>query len=184
MNIYMLRLADVYLLYAEALLGANSNLSSGPGYDAYVAVRQRAGLDAPADGSVSFEDLMNERRVEFGLESQSWLDIKRRYYRSPNEAIQYLNTRGRAAQYRKITNNTTGENDPAAYELVYSSEDNTNPPGIPAGAYEGVGSRPENTNTLSVNAFSDNTMILPVPVTEVVANPKLKDEPVSYEFNQ
>jgi SusD family. len=183
MNIYMLRLADVYLLYAEALLGANAELSSGPGYDAYLAVRQRGGLAAPADGSMSFADLMNERRVEFGLESQSWLDIKRRYYRNPDETIAYLNSRGRAAQYRKITNNTTGENDPSAYELVYSSEDKTTPVSIPPDAYVGVGSRSENTNTLSVNAFSHNTMVLPVPVTEIVANPKLREEPVSFEFN-
>ncbi len=182
MDIYMLRLSDVYLIYAEAKLGAGTSLSGGDGYNEYVAVRKRAGLDAPDDGNMTFTDLLNERRVEFGLESQSWLDFKRRYYRNSEEALNYLNSQGRAAQFRKILDNTTGENDPAAYELVYSSGDNTNPTPIPAGTYLGTGSRSGNTNTLSINKFNATKIQLPIPVTEVVTNPKLKEEPVAYEF--
>jgi starch-binding outer membrane protein, SusD/RagB family len=185
MDLYMLRLADVYLLYAEAKLGSGSQLVGGAGYAEYVAVRTRAGLKAPADGNMSYEDLFDERRVEFGLESQSWIDIKRRYYRNSSETLAYLNSRGRAAAYRRILEATTQENDPAGYELVYSDKDQTNPGNIPSppGAYIGTGSRTGNTNNLSVNSFTDGVMTLPIPVTEVVANPKLADEPVPYEFN-
>lgn len=182
MDLYMLRLSDVYLIYAEAKLGAGSELAGGEGYAQYVAVRERAGLDAPADGNMSYVDLFNERRVEFGLESQSWIDLKRRFYRNSDEALAYLNSQGRAAQFRKIVEGQSGENDPEAYELVYSNADNTNPTPIPSGAYLGTGSRSGNTNSLSINAFNLSKVQLPIPVTEVVANPKLKDEPVPYEF--
>jgi starch-binding outer membrane protein, SusD/RagB family len=183
MDLYMLRLSDVYLLYAEAKLGAGSQLAGGAGYSEYLAVRARAGLKPPADGNMTYEDLFDERRVEFGLESQSWIDVKRRYYRNPSEALGYLNSQGRAAAYRRILEETTQENDPAGYELVYSDKDNTNPGSIPPGAFVGTGSRTGNTNNLSVNSFTDAVMTLPIPVTEVVANPKLADEPVQYEFN-
>ena len=91
LDLYMLRLSDVYLLYAEALLGSNSSLSSGPGYQAYLAVRSRAGLSAPADGNMTYQDLFNERRVELGLEGQSWLDVKRRFYRNSSEICSKTN---------------------------------------------------------------------------------------------
>jgi starch-binding outer membrane protein, SusD/RagB family len=132
---------------------------------------------------MTYADLMDERRVEFGLESQSWLDVKRRFYRNSSEALEYLNTQGRAAAYRRILEATTQENDPNGYELVFSDKDNTNPGTFPPNTYVGTGSRTDNTNNLSINSFTDGVMTLPIPVTEVVANPKLADEPVPYEFN-
>ncbi len=31
--------------------------------------------------SLTYEQLMSERRVEFGIEGIAWYDVKRRYYR-------------------------------------------------------------------------------------------------------
>lgn len=170
LDIYLLRLADVYLLYAEALLGSGSELTSGPGYNAYVAVRTRAGLKAPADGSMSYTDLFNERRVEFALEGLSWLDVKRRYYRNSSEALSYLNNQKRTDRYYRIDPNDNLENDPAGYELVEAGG--------------GVGSNPDNINNDPIVSFTADKMILPIPGPEVVANPLLKSdvEPVDYEF--
>lgn len=169
LDIYMLRLADVYLLYAEALLASGSELTGGPGYNAYLAVRARAGLNPPSDGNMTYEDLFNERRVEFGLEAQSWLDVKRRYYRNPSEALAYLNSQHRTDRYYRIDPNDNLENDPAGYELVSAG---------------GVGSNPDNVNNDPAVSFTANKMILPIPGNEVVANPLLKAdvEPVEYEF--
>jgi hypothetical protein len=169
LDLYMLRLADVYLLYAEALLASGSELTSGPGYDTYLAVRARAGLNPPSDGNMTYEDLFNERRVEFGMEAQSWLDVKRRYYRNPSEALAYLNSQHRTDRYYRIDPNDNMENDPAGYELVSAG---------------GVGSNPDNVNNDPEVSFTANKMILPIPGNEVVANPLLKAgvEPVEYEF--
>ncbi len=44
-------------------------------------------------------DLMLERRHEFALENQCWLDIKRLYYRNPSQAVDYIKTQGREIIY-------------------------------------------------------------------------------------
>jgi len=169
LDTYMLRLSDVYLLYAEALLAGGSELTDGAGYNAYLAVRSRAGLNPPTDGNMTYEDLFNERRVELALEAQSWLDVKRRYYRNSSEALGYLNSQNRTDRYYRINTGDNLEDDPAGYELV------------PAG---GVGSNPDNVNNDPVVAFNASKMVLPIPGIEVVANPLLKAdvEPVEYEF--
>jgi len=169
MDLYMLRMADVYLLYAEALLGSGNQLSGGPGYDAYLAVRARAGLKPPADGNMTYEDLFNERRVELALEGQSWLDIKRRYYRNADDAIAYLNGQGRTDMYYRIDSGDDLENDPSGYELVAAGA--TSPNG--------------NTNSDPVVTFTGADMIIPVPGQELVKNDLLRpDEPaVDYNFD-
>lgn len=166
---YMLRLADVYLLYAEALLAGGNALTGGPGYDAYVAVRARAGLNPPNDGDMTYEDLFNERRVELALEGLSWLDVKRRYYRNASEAIAYLNGQQRTDRYFRILEETTQENDPAGYELVPAGEQGSIP-------------REDNTNEDPVVTFNQNKMVMPLPGPEVVVNDRLREEPIEYVF--
>lgn len=161
---YMLRLSDVYLLYSEAMMGNASTLAGGPGLDSYNAVRERAGLEPRT--SVSYVQLFNERRIEFALEALSWLDVKRRYYRDAGEAIAYLNSQGRTDRYYRINSNDNMENDPAGYELVAAGQ--TSPNG--------------NQNTDPVVNFTAAKMNLPIPGSEMVANPLLKEEAVDYEF--
>ncbi len=170
LDIYMLRLADVYLLYAEALLAGGTSLTSGPGYDAYLAVRARAGLSAPSDNEMTFEDLFNERRVEFGLEGQSWLDVRRWYYRNSADALAYLNGQNRTDRYYRIDPDDALESDPAGYELVAAGQ---------------TGANPDNINTDPVVTFNASKMVLPIPGSEVVSNPLLnrENEPaVDYVF--
>jgi hypothetical protein len=157
-------------------------LTGGPGYDAYVAVRKRAGLAAPADGNMTYVDLFNERRVEFALEGLSWLDVKRRYYRNADETLAYLNSQARTVRYFRTLEATTQENDPAGYELVYSSGDPGIPSPLPPGSYVGTGSRTGNANTDPVVSFSASKMRMPVPGNEQVANPKLAPETPAEEF--
>ncbi|MEQ9305857.1 MAG: RagB/SusD family nutrient uptake outer membrane protein, partial [Marinoscillum sp.] len=169
LDIYMLRLADVYLLYAEAMLGNQAELTSGPGYEAYLAVRARAGLGAPSDGNMTYADLFNERRVEFGLEGLGWLDVRRRYHRNASEALTYLNNQGRTDRYYRIDSSDGMENDPDAYELV------------PAG---GVGANPENVNNDPHVTFTAADMIIPIPAPQVTVNPLLGsgEAAVDYSF--
>lgn len=46
LNTYILRLADVYLTYAEACLGNSEELTGGPGLEALNQVRDRARIPA------------------------------------------------------------------------------------------------------------------------------------------
>lgn len=90
-NIYFLRLADVFLTYTEAAMGAERSTSDATAVGYLNAVRDRAGLD-PLSAPVTWEQLIYERRCEFALEGVSWLDVKRYYYRYGSEAVDYLNS--------------------------------------------------------------------------------------------
>jgi starch-binding outer membrane protein, SusD/RagB family len=94
---YMLRLSDVYLTYAEAALGNNTTLSSGPGLTAFNEVRKRAGM--PEKTSITFEDIVYERRIELAMEYQFWYDMVAWHYFKPDYIIDMINNQKRGSTY-------------------------------------------------------------------------------------
>lgn len=96
-NTHMLRLAEVYLNLAEAILGNNQSTSDKTALYYFNYVRTRAGL-APKT-SISYEDLRHERRVELAFEGQYWYDLVRRAYYHQQEVVNYLNSQNRNASY-------------------------------------------------------------------------------------
>lgn len=100
-NTHMLRLAEVYLNLAEAILGNNQSTSDETALYYFNAVRTRAGL-APKT-SISYEDLHHERRVELAFEGQYWYDLVRRAYYHQQEVVNYLNSQNRNASYYDAT---------------------------------------------------------------------------------
>lgn len=72
---YILRYADVLLIYAEAVLGPNATTTDQSALDAFNAVRQRAQL--PAKTELTLADILHERRVELAFEGDYWFDIQR-----------------------------------------------------------------------------------------------------------
>ena len=75
MNVYLLRYADVLLIYAEAKLGTAASTTDASALAAYNAVRTRAGLAERA--SLTKDQIMHERRVELAFEGDYWFDISR-----------------------------------------------------------------------------------------------------------
>lgn len=75
----ILRYADVLLMHAEAIIGANNSTSDAAAIDSYVAVRERAGFDPIADrpATLTKEALLVERRVELAFENQRFFDLVR-----------------------------------------------------------------------------------------------------------
>lgn len=95
----LMRLADVYLMYAEAVnevYGANGSITqaSMTAVDAVNVVRLRAGMpivNADAIGYKSFRDLIqNERWVEFCFEGHYWFDSRRWHYAHLPELLPYI----------------------------------------------------------------------------------------------
>jgi hypothetical protein len=153
-NQYLLRLADVYLIYSEAVLGTGTSTSDGKALEYFNAIRERAGL--PIKSSISFMDILKERRVEFGAESMNWFDIKRFYYRDANAALEYLNGQDRAYRYNRISGgDSSNENTMDGYELT--------PPSSPVVIYE-------------------QDMFLPIPSGEVGNNPLLAPEEAAVDY--
>lgn len=117
LNQYVLRLADIYLIYAEAELGAAGSTTDAKALQYFNATRQRAGL-TPLN-TISFSDILAERRVEFAMESNFWFDLKRFYYRDANAALAYINAQQREFTYYRITTpNAPDENTFEGYELL------------------------------------------------------------------
>ena len=94
LNTYIMRLADVYLIKAEAILGNQSSTSDADGLAAINTVRNRAGV-APLT-SYTFDTLIRERRIEFCMEFSNWYDMVTWYRWKPQYMLNYFNN----LQYR------------------------------------------------------------------------------------
>ena len=156
-NQILLRLSDVYLIYAEAALGSQASTADATALQYFNAIRDRAGL--PAKSSLTFMDILTERRIEFALEGMNWFDIKRFYYRDSAGALAYLNNMER--------------------EITYYRDEG--PDAADENSVEGY-IQQEPSSPISIN---EAQMWLPIPSAEVVANPLLgPDEPaVDYNFD-
>ena len=97
-NTYMMRLAEVYLNYTEAVL-VNSASTTDTEY--FNRVRTRAKMESKK--SITYEDLRHERRMEFAFEGQYWYDLVRRSYYRQQEVINYMNHQQRNASYEYQT---------------------------------------------------------------------------------
>ena len=100
LNTYIIRLADVYLIKAEALLGNSESTSDARALEAFNATRLRAHL--PAKTSFTFEDLIRERRIEFCLEYSNWYDMVTWYRWKPDYMLGFFNNK----QHRAFTINS------------------------------------------------------------------------------
>ena len=97
-NTHMLRLSEVYLNLAEAILGNNESTNNNEALEYFNAVRMRAGLDSKT--SISYEDIRHERRMEFAFEGLYWYDLVSRAYYKQQEVVNYLNNQDRNRTYK------------------------------------------------------------------------------------
>jgi hypothetical protein len=151
---YILRLAEVYLNYAEAILGNSASTSDATALAYFNAVRTRAKLSPKA--SITWEDLRHERRVEFCMEGRYWYDLVARAYYKQQEVVNYLNNQKR------------GEIPP----FLFNAPNNLRPD-----PDRDMGSR-------AVGLASAATFKLPYPESELLQNPKLGEAPVPFEFTE
>lgn len=89
LSTHLLRLADVYLIYAEAILGNASSTTDGEAVAAFNAVRKRAGLE-DAVASFTADQLFEERIRELAFEGDNWFDYVRLFYYDEEAAINKL----------------------------------------------------------------------------------------------
>ena len=128
-NTMILRYADVLLVYAEAILGNNTSTTDDEALKAFNKVRARANLSPKS--SITPDDVLKERRVEFAFEGEYWFDIQRQGFAKAKQIIESQNR---------------GTRDYPFY----------------------------------VSNFTEQMMHLPIPSGEILQDPALAKDPVSY----
>lgn len=165
LNTYMLRLADVYLTYAEACLGNNATLSDGRGLYFYNKVRERAKINKKS--SITLDDIIRERRIEFSMEYTNWYDMVTWYRYLPAKMLTYFNNQKRG--YRA--------------DAIIKDEDGN----LHFGKYDGStfleGEEYYTAPEFTINITANN-ILLPYPESDVIQNPLLNEPPVPYTFNE
>lgn len=98
---YMMRLAEMYLVYAEAVLGNNASTTDATALSYFNKVHTRAGLAPYADPvtgaaiPLTFDEIFKERAKEFAMESMTWYDLVSLHYYNPDKAYSILNSQDR-----------------------------------------------------------------------------------------
>ncbi|WP_281234959.1 RagB/SusD family nutrient uptake outer membrane protein [Flavobacterium gelatinilyticum] len=155
LNTYMLRLGEVYLNYAEAALGNNASTADALALEGVNKLRTRAGLDPKT--TLTYADIIHERRVELCMEGQYWYDLVRRAYYKQQEVINYI----------------TGQDRGTIVPILYDTATNT------------VSVDPSKSNSPRAIGVVDATIfLLPYPESELVQNPLLRENPVPYQFTE
>jgi hypothetical protein len=93
----MLRLAEVYLLYSEAILGTDNSTTDPEALKYFNMVRTRAGLTPVTQ--IALADIWDERRCELAMEGQFWYDMVRRAYWDQAWVLNFMNHQHRAEYY-------------------------------------------------------------------------------------
>ena len=150
----VLRLGDVYLIYAEALLGNNSTTSNAEAIKYFNLIRTRAGV--PTVTSITTSSLMDERRIELAFEGQYWFDLVRLSYYNPQGAIDILN---------KQTQLQSGQTFVDRSQFTYNA---------------GTGVATPFASNLIITPATSAVFTLPIPATEQTADPLLNQAPVAY----
>jgi starch-binding outer membrane protein, SusD/RagB family len=162
-NTYMLRLAEMYLIYVEAALGNNSSTTDAQAVAYFNAIRTRAGLSAYADPTtgaplpITLDNVLKERFKEFAVEGMAWYDFVSLHYWNPQKAYSILNSQDRGFYYIAIDNPTN----PSVWTIKKTPW--ANPP----------------ANPRLINANSGNFR-LPIPGVEMAQAPWLANPAVEY----
>ncbi|MBQ8656919.1 MAG: RagB/SusD family nutrient uptake outer membrane protein [Prevotella sp.] len=207
LNTYIQRLADVYLMKAEAILGNNDATSDGEALAAINAVRQRAQV-APYT-SITFDDILRERRIEFCMEYFNWWDMATYYRWKPQTMLDFFNNQQHRAweiregsimknadgtiSYRAVfpgTNNwyLFDENGYCLWNdcLRAGENDNTVVQKLTQSEFEALRNKllSEKGADYQPITLSETNVFMPYPESDVIQNHYLKETPQPYDFGE
>ena len=163
LSTHLLRLADVYLVYAEAVLGNNASTTDAGALSAFQAVRNRSIKNDSPKASITFDDIFKERRLELACEGDNWYDFVRLSYYNKNLAEDILSHQERGYwasidAYYKGTLTTLTD-----FKVVTS-----------------------NVPKANIDQYYDATLktfAIPFPDTDAAMNPHLAEAPVPFDFS-
>ncbi len=203
-NLYLLRFTDVMMIYIEACIGTGKSTADGTAIDYMGQILSRAGL-SNTYSSITYDQLIEERRKEFALEGMSWFDVMRIFYRDHQSALDYLHNMERDRIYvfnwsgSYFTYDSSGnatytiseqyvwENNINYYTTIWedmditsSNADNTTNEDY----YKGADWLKENGHRVDNIKFYENAMYLAIPESELTNAPILNEAAVEYTFDE
>ena len=160
LSTHVLRLADVYLIYAEAKIGNAGSTTDESAIDAYYQVWHRARptlFDKPS--SITLDEVLKERRLELALEGDYWFYLVRMSYYNVEKAINIIKNQKRNAY------NGLGD----LYKAYYNKGNDNGPWNVDESTmfYDTYTPKPNVTASI---------FTLPFPQGDVVYNPHLMEE--------
>lgn len=153
LSTHLLRLSDVYLIYAEAILGNASSTTDANALKAFNDVRRRSVKNYVNKTSITFDDIFKERRLELSCEGDFWFDFVRLSYYKPAEAKARLSAQNRG---------------------YWSGLEDY---------YKGKTAQSTVTKTVVNISEGNIFFTIPFPDTDQAANPNLGKDPVSFDFS-
>lgn len=155
-NTYMMRLAEMYLIYAEAVLGNDASTSDAKALEYFNKVHERAGLPKYED-PLTWDVIFEERIKEFAMESMAWYDLVRLHYYNPDKAYEIINSQDRGL----FVVQPNRWPDPTGWTFTKTS-----------------------WFTDRYAVANSGNFLLPLPASEVSQAPSLGEEPVPFEFTE
>jgi hypothetical protein len=162
LSTHLLRVADIYLIYAEAMAlqngGVNGSTSDPTALDVFYQVRHRAIASSVPPVSLTWTDIWKERRLELACEGDRWYDYVRLHYFEPTKAINEI----------KAQRRSTYDSDKL---LTY---------------YQGTGNPPEYDPQAAAKIpnVTDASFKIPFPVSDLAMNPHLLEPPQNIDISQ
>ncbi len=157
---HLLRLSDVYLIYAEAMTGTSGTTSDASAIDAFYKVRSRAIKNYERPASITWNDIWKERRLEFAFEGDRWYDFVRVSYYNPDFCIKELENQKRN-QFWNLTD---------LYKNYYETGNWT----VTNQGYDEATSAPNVQMLMKKNQDTGKLMfLLPFPTEDVTTNPNM-----------
>jgi hypothetical protein len=156
---YMMRLAEMYLIYTEAVIGNNGSTTDATALEYFNKIRTRAGLPEYVigglgnNGPLTLDMVYSERFKEFAMEGMSWYDLVSLHYWNPSKAYTILNSQDRGLFFTRPNQMPN----PTEWTFTKTSW----------------------FNERNVNA-NDGNFLLPIPNVELSQAPNLQKPPVDY----
>lgn len=166
---HILRLSDVYLIYAEAVLGNNESTTNADALAAFNAVRGRAIPGMTPYASITFEDVWKERRLELAGEGDRWYDYVRLSYYRQADAINEIKSQ-RRGQYWNLNGLYKYYFENGVWDISKAGESSGGDAGY-------------NTEAPVPNVTA-SSFTLPFPTEDVVMNPNLMKDPIHEDVRE
>jgi starch-binding outer membrane protein, SusD/RagB family len=150
---YMMRLAEMYLVYAEATLGNNASTTDALALEYFNKVHMRAGLPE-YELPLTEDAILKERFVEFAIEGMAWYDLVSLHYYNKAKAYSILNSQDRGL-FATIPDRFPDPTNWTIVKTIWATTDRT------------------------INA-NDGNFQLPIPAAELAQAPNLLKPAVDY----